>query len=61
MKPICLPPWSWWNDDFINVKTTVSGYGRTEPVPNESRDQTACRLQKVDMHVVNDTACQKVI
>ena len=61
MKPICLPTRSMWNNDFISINTTVSGYGRTEPLPIESRDQTACRLQKVDMHVVNDTACQKVI
>jgi hypothetical protein len=61
MTPICLPTRSMWNDDFINYKTTVSGYGRTEPVPIEGRDQSACRLQKVDMHVVGGEACQNVI
>ena len=61
MKPICLPTRSMWNNDFINMKTTVSGYGRTEPVPIESRDQTACRLEKVDMHVVGGKACENVI
>jgi len=55
IRPICLPgrnDWKTRTKKYTGEITTVTGYGRTEKIEIEGRDQTSCQLLKADLQVM---------
>lgn len=47
IRPICLPSISMWNEMFVDKFVKIFGYGRTEKVPDATKDQVSNPLNLV--------------
>ena len=61
-RPICLPTIKMWEENFVDRFVRIFGYGRTEKVPDPTKDQTSCKLLTGNIKIVDPKSdvCLKV-